>query len=72
MNMRTIKIRSSETDFAGQMVEMRTWLDQHMFEPTKFTYEQDGEVVVVSVEFYIDHQAEAFKNRFGNRQPQSF
>lgn len=69
--MRTVKIRSRETDFAGDMVEMRTWLDQHKFEPTKFTYEQDGEVVVISVEFHGDHDAEAFKNRFDNQQPLS-
>ena len=69
--MRTVKIRLRETDFAHEMVEMRTWLDQRRFEPAKFTYEQDREVVVISVEFHRDHDAEAFKNRFDRQQPQS-
>jgi len=68
--MRTVKIRSRETDFARMMLEMRTWLDQHRFEPTKFTYEQDREVIVISVEFHRDNDAEAFKNCFDSQQPQ--
>src|SRR6516162_2818279 len=67
--MRTVKIRSRETDFARMMLEMRTWLDQHRFEPTKFTYEQDREVIVISVEFHRDNDAEAFKNCFDSQQP---
>ena len=67
--MRTVKIRSRETDFARMMLEMRTWLDQHRFEPTKFTYEQDREVIVISVEFHRDNDAEACKNCVDSQQP---
>ena len=63
--MPTVTIRLRGADFAHQMVEMRTWLDQHMFEPARFTHRQDGELVVVSIDFQKDHHAEAFESRFG-------
>jgi hypothetical protein len=62
--MRTVTITLRGADFAGEMVEMRTWLDQHMIEPAKFTYRDDGKLVVISVDFQKDHHAEAFRIRF--------
>ena len=44
--MRTVTITLREADFAGQMAEMRTWLDQQMCEPARFTYKQDGAVTL--------------------------
>ena len=49
--MRTATITLREADFAREMIEMRTWLDQHFCEPARFTYEQDREIVVISVDF---------------------
>ena len=49
--MRTVTITSRGTDFAREMVEMRTWLDQHMLEPARFTYRQDREAVIIAVDF---------------------
>ena len=69
--MRTATITLRGADFAGEMIEMRTWLDQHFFEPAKFTYKQDAEIVVISVDFREDHQAEAFQSRFTGRQPEA-
>jgi len=66
--MRTATITLHDADFAAEMIEMRTWFDQHFFEPTKFTYKQDGEIVVISVDFREDHHAEAFQSRFTGRQ----
>jgi hypothetical protein len=63
--MRTVTITLCGANFAGEMVEMRTWLDQHMLEPARFTYRQDGKIVVISVEFENDHHADAFGSRFG-------
>ena len=63
-NMRRVKITLRGEDFAGAMAEMRTWLDQRMFEPARFTYEQDKEVVVISVDFENDRQGEAFQCHF--------
>jgi hypothetical protein len=63
--MRTVTITIRGVDFAGEMGEMRTWLDQHMFEPARYTYREEGESVVISVDFQNDHHAEAFRSRFG-------
>jgi hypothetical protein len=63
--MRTVTITMRRADFAGEMGEMRTWLDQHMLEPARYTYREEGESVVISVDFQNDHHAEAFKSRFG-------
>jgi len=63
--MRTVTITSRGTDFAREMVEMRTWLDQHMLEPARFTYRQNREVVTIAVDFQSDHHAKAFRSRFG-------
>ena len=69
--MRTATITLRGADFAGEMIEMRTWLDQHFFEPARFTYKQDGEIVVISVDFQEDHHAEAFQSRFTGQQPEA-
>ena len=69
--MRTATITLDGADFAGEMIEMRTWLDQHVFEPARFTYKQDGEIVVISVDFQEDDHAEAFQSRFTGRQPEA-
>jgi hypothetical protein len=50
------------------MSEMRAWLDQQHFEPLTFTYNQDREIIVISVDFQEDHHAEAFRSRFAGRQ----
>src|SRR5215469_11142637 len=69
--MRTATIALCGADFAGEMIEMRSWLDQHFFEPAMFTYKQDGEIVVISVDFQEDNHAEAFQSRFTGRQPEA-
>jgi hypothetical protein len=69
--MRTATITLRGADFAVGMSEMRAWLDQHFFEPARFTYKQDGEIVVISVDFQEDYHAEAFQSRFAGRQPEA-
>src|SRR5215472_3853036 len=69
--MRTATITLRGADFAEEMIEMRTWLDQHFFEPARFTYKQDGEIVVISVDFQEDGHAEAFQGRFASQQPEA-
>jgi hypothetical protein len=68
--MRTATVTLRDGEFAKKMSEMRAWLDQNFFRPTKFTYNQDREIIVISVDFQEDHQAEAFQSRFNGRQPE--
>src|SRR6516225_7109963 len=67
-HMRTATITLRGADFAKKMSEMRVWLDRHSFEPTRFTYKQDREIIVLSVDFKENHQAEAFQSRFDGQQ----
>jgi hypothetical protein len=71
-NMRTATVKLRGADFAGEMIEMRTWLDQHLVEPARYTYKQDGEIVVISVDFQEDHHAEAFQSRFTGQPAADF
>jgi len=66
--MRTATITLRGADFAKKMSEMRIWLDRHSFDPTKFTYKQDREIIVITVDFPENHQAEAFQSRFASQQ----
>ena len=66
--MRTATIALRGPEFAQTMSEMRAWLDQQLFEPLRFTYNQDREIIVIAIDFQEDHHAEAFQSRFAGRQ----
>jgi hypothetical protein len=66
--MRTATVTLRGADFAQKMSEMRIWLDEHSFEPIRFTYKQDREIIVITVDFQEDHHAEAFQSRFAGRR----
>jgi hypothetical protein len=65
--MRAATITLSSAEFAKTRSEMRAWLNQQLFEPLRFTYKQDREIIVISVDFPEDHHAEAFQSRFDGR-----
>jgi hypothetical protein len=69
--MRTITLRLPAADFSAAMAIMREWLDQNRCEPSKFTYDQESEAVVLSVDFPDDQQAEAFAKRFDDTRRHS-
>jgi len=50
-----------------EMSEMRTWLDEHRFEPSSFSCHDKPFGVLVSVGFSVAHQADAFARRFVGR-----
>jgi hypothetical protein len=63
--MRTIKVRLRATDLSREMVAMRGWLDIHRYQPTRFDCNQNGDDIVLSVDFSMNAAAEAFAKRFG-------
>jgi hypothetical protein len=65
--MRTVIIRVSGEDFSTAIATMRDWLEQHGYEPIVYRYDQDDDTIVVSVDFAVDAQAEAFAKRFGGQ-----
>jgi hypothetical protein len=62
--MRTVIVRLSGEDFSPTIVRMRDWLEKNRCEPTGYRYDQDEDAVVVSVDFTVNAQAEAFAKRF--------
>ena len=39
--MRTVTVRLPAAGFSDAMADMREWLDQNRYEPSKFKYDQD-------------------------------
>jgi hypothetical protein len=67
--MRTVTVRMDAADLSRQMAAMREWLDRHRYEPTRFACDQDGNAVVVSVEFPNEREGEAFASHFDCQEP---
>lgn len=64
--MRTMEVSLlDENDLAGQLADMRTWLDEHRYEPSTFTYFFLDPGMKIRVSFKIDGEAEAFAQKFG-------
>jgi hypothetical protein len=68
--MRTATVRLRVADFSREMAAMREWLDRNRQEPTKFTCDQDGDAVVVSVDFLKAEDAEEFARHFAGHEQQ--
>jgi hypothetical protein len=62
--MQTVRVRLPAGQFSAAMAAMREWLDRNRYEPAKFTYEQEDEAILVSVEFLEDGEGQTFANRF--------
>jgi hypothetical protein len=62
--MRTITVRVRAADLAEQITAMRIWLDKHRFEPSRFTYSEDGNDVLIDVSFTVAVEAAAFSAQF--------
>jgi hypothetical protein len=62
--VKTIAIRLNKPDVSRGMAQMRSWLDQHGYAPSRFDWEQRGDKVVFSVVFMIDAEADEFAARF--------
>jgi hypothetical protein len=67
--MRTVTVRVDAADLSRQMAAMREWLDRHRYEPARFACDQDGNAVIVSVEFSNEREGEAFASHFDDQRP---
>jgi hypothetical protein len=68
--MRTITVRVRAVDFAELITAMRTWLDEHRFEPSMFKYSEDGNDLLIDVSFEVADEATAFSARFNRDSTQ--
>ena len=66
--MTTVLIRVPTGELSEKMAGMREWLNEHRYEPSKFTCDQYGSIFAVCVDFSNDGEAEAFKNRFSPQE----
>jgi hypothetical protein len=62
--MYLVDIRMQPGDLSRQMSAMRIWLDDHRFEPSTFSCRDADCGMLVSVEFKVPREAEAFAERF--------
>jgi hypothetical protein len=62
--MRTVVTTLRAAELSDRMSKMRLWLDGQRSEPASFTYEQNGEEVIVRVGFSDAEKARAFKVQF--------
>ena len=62
--MMSVTVRVQAEDLAREMVVMRSWLDRHRHEPTRFDCNQNGKQIILSVDFMTDATAEAFAQCF--------
>ena len=69
--MRTVKVRLPTADLSREMVAMREWLNRNGYEATRFDCDQDGDVVVLSVNFTTEATASAFARHFDGRFAQA-
>ena len=67
--MRTVTVRMAVADLSRQMAAMREWLDRHRCESANFACDQDGNAVIVSVEFSNEREGEAFASHFDDQEP---
>ena len=68
--MRMVTVRLPAAGFSAALAAMREWLDRNRQEPTKFTCDQDGDAVVVSVDFLKAEDAEEFARHFAGHEQQ--
>ena len=64
--MRTVRVTLNSADLSREMEEMREWLDRSGYETRRFDCNQHGESVIVSVEFMLDTEADAFAAHFSS------
>src|SRR5215470_11036863 len=62
--MFAVDIRVDQGDLCRQMSAMCIWLGEHRFEPSTFFCRDPDYGMLVSIEFKVPHEAEAFEARF--------
>ena len=64
-----IHVRPGE--LSGKMSEMRSWLDEHRFEPSGFSCHDKSFGLLVSIKFRVAQEARAFAECFDGRRDRS-
>ena len=62
--MYAVDVHVEQGNLSRQMSAMRIWLDEHRFEPSTFSCRDTDYGMLVSIEFKVPREAEAFAERF--------
>ena len=62
--MRSVTVRILAAEFSATMTAIGEWLDANRYQSTRYKYDHDEDVVLVSVDFTAEVAAEAFAMRF--------
>jgi hypothetical protein len=62
--MRSVTVRIRASEFSATMTAISEWLDANRYKPTRYKYDHDEDVVLVTVDFTAEVAAEAFAMRF--------
>ena len=65
--MYAVNVNVEQRDLSRQMSAMRIWLDERRFEPSTFSCRDTDHGMLVSVEFKVPREAEAFAEQFDGR-----
>jgi hypothetical protein len=65
--MYAVNVHVEQRDLSRQMSAMRIWLDERRFEPSTFSCRDTDHGMLVSVEFKVPREAEAFAVQFDGR-----
>ena len=67
LRMYAVDIHIHQGELSRQMSAMRIWLDEHRFEPSTFSCRDTDDGTLVSIEFKVPREAEAFAEHFDGR-----
>ncbi|HVH74405.1 MAG TPA: hypothetical protein VM755_05770 [Stellaceae bacterium] len=62
-----VEIRVLDGDLAGNMMEMRDWLDRRRLGPNAFRCLSGGDSIIIRVDFEDRQDAADFARQFGGR-----
>ena len=62
--MRSVTVRICTAEFSSMMTAIAEWLDGNLYKPTRYKYDHDEDVVLVTVDFQAEAAAKAFAMRF--------
>jgi len=64
IRMRSVTVRIRAAEFSATMTAIGEWLDANRYEPTRYKYDHQEDVVLVTVDFPAAVAAETFAMRF--------
>ena len=62
--MRSVTVRINAAEFSATMTAIGQWVDTNRYQPTRYKYDHDEDTVLLTVDFPVVVEADAFAMRF--------